>query len=130
MTSSPTFTPRLFPPRLPRVCVAVIGSDANEMADKAESLVRDNPFIEFRLDQGVSASPPLGEHIPLVWFPPRGGRPPSSCRFVYGRAGTHQPDLGSARRQRLHFRLSRSGQETAPGQVTAQQLRTVYRIEQ
>src|SRR5436305_6318607 len=50
MTSSPTFTPRLFPPRLPRVCVAVIGSDANEMADKAESLVRDNPFIEFRLD--------------------------------------------------------------------------------
>lgn len=50
MTSSPTFTPRLFPPRLPRVCVAVIGSDANEMAEKAESLVRDNPFIEFRLD--------------------------------------------------------------------------------
>ena len=50
MTSSPTFTPRLFPPRLPRVCVAVIGSDANEMAEKAESLVRDNPFLEFSLD--------------------------------------------------------------------------------
>jgi 3-dehydroquinate dehydratase/shikimate dehydrogenase len=30
--------------------VAVIGSDANEMAEKAETLVRDNPFLEFRLD--------------------------------------------------------------------------------
>src|SRR5690242_15960679 len=46
MTSSPTFTPRLFPSRLPRVCVAVTGSDGNEMAERAESLVRDNPFIE------------------------------------------------------------------------------------
>jgi len=42
--------PRLFPLRLPRVCVAVIGSDANEMAEKGESLVRDNSFLEFRLD--------------------------------------------------------------------------------
>jgi 3-dehydroquinate dehydratase/shikimate dehydrogenase len=30
--------------------VAVIGSDPNEMAEKAELLVRDNPFLEFRLD--------------------------------------------------------------------------------
>jgi 3-dehydroquinate dehydratase/shikimate dehydrogenase len=30
--------------------VAVIGSDPNEMADKAELLVRDNSFLEFRLD--------------------------------------------------------------------------------
>jgi len=30
--------------------VAVTGSDANEMADKAELLVRDNSFLEFRLD--------------------------------------------------------------------------------
>ena len=30
--------------------MAVIGSDANEMAEKAESLVRDNSFLEFRLD--------------------------------------------------------------------------------
>jgi 3-dehydroquinate dehydratase / shikimate dehydrogenase len=42
--------PRLFPRRLPRVCVAVTGSDALEILDKAESLVRDNPFLEFRLD--------------------------------------------------------------------------------
>ena len=41
---------RLFPMRLPRVCVAVTGSDATEMVEKAEALVRDNTFIEFRLD--------------------------------------------------------------------------------
>ncbi len=42
--------PRLLPLRLPRVCVAIIGSDANEMVEKAEALVRDNSFMEFRLD--------------------------------------------------------------------------------
>jgi 3-dehydroquinate dehydratase/shikimate dehydrogenase len=30
--------------------VAITGDDANEMVEKAESLVRDNPFMEFRLD--------------------------------------------------------------------------------
>jgi len=44
------YAPRLLPLRLPRLCVAVIGSDASEMTDKAEALVRDNPFLEFRLD--------------------------------------------------------------------------------
>src|SRR5437667_7647624 len=41
---------RLIPLRLPRVCVAVTGSDATELIEKAESLVRDNTFLEFRLD--------------------------------------------------------------------------------
>ena len=50
MNSPAAYTPRLLPLRLPRVCVAVIGSDPNEMAEKAELLVRDNPFLEFRLD--------------------------------------------------------------------------------
>ncbi|HZE27099.1 MAG TPA: shikimate dehydrogenase [Terriglobales bacterium] len=35
---------------MPRVCVAVTGSDAAELLEKAENLVRDNPFLEFRLD--------------------------------------------------------------------------------
>jgi 3-dehydroquinate dehydratase/shikimate dehydrogenase len=35
---------------MPRVCVAVTGTDPGELVDKAESLVRDNPFLEFRLD--------------------------------------------------------------------------------
>ena len=36
--------------RLPRVCVAVVGEDPTNIVDRAESLVRDNPFMEFRLD--------------------------------------------------------------------------------
>jgi 3-dehydroquinate dehydratase/shikimate dehydrogenase len=48
--AKPTYTPRLYPLRPPRVCVAVVGADAAEMVEKAEALVRDNPFIEFRLD--------------------------------------------------------------------------------
>ena len=36
--------------RLPRVCVAVVGEDASNIIERAESLVRDNPFMEFRLD--------------------------------------------------------------------------------
>jgi 3-dehydroquinate dehydratase / shikimate dehydrogenase len=45
-----SFVPRLLPLRLPKVCVAVTGRDATDMVEKAESFVRDNPFIEFRLD--------------------------------------------------------------------------------
>src|SRR5271170_8054758 len=48
--ASNNFVARIRPLRLPRVCVAVIGSDAAEMVEKAESLVRDNTFLEFRLD--------------------------------------------------------------------------------
>jgi 3-dehydroquinate dehydratase/shikimate dehydrogenase len=51
MTVAPNnFVARLRPLRLPRVCVAVIGSDPAEMLDKAEVLARDNTFLEFRLD--------------------------------------------------------------------------------
>lgn len=41
---------RSMPLRLPRICVAVVGSSGAELCDKAEAFVRDNPFIEFRLD--------------------------------------------------------------------------------
>jgi 3-dehydroquinate dehydratase / shikimate dehydrogenase len=50
MNSAAPVVPRLLPLRLPRVCVAVIGSDAEEMIQKAEGLARDNSFLEFRLD--------------------------------------------------------------------------------
>ena len=51
MNAAPTtYIPRLLPLRLPRLCVAIIGSDPTEMVDKAELLVRDNSFMEFRLD--------------------------------------------------------------------------------
>jgi 3-dehydroquinate dehydratase / shikimate dehydrogenase len=42
--------PRILRSRIPRVCVAVIGTTAEEMIAKAEGLIRDNPFLEFRLD--------------------------------------------------------------------------------
>ena len=51
MNAAPiSYIPRLLPLRLPRLCVALIGSDPTEMVDKAESLARDNSFMEFRLD--------------------------------------------------------------------------------
>src|SRR5271169_1243933 len=48
--SASTYAARIRRFRLPRLCVAVIGSDASSIVEKAESLVRDNPFLEFRLD--------------------------------------------------------------------------------
>jgi 3-dehydroquinate dehydratase / shikimate dehydrogenase len=51
MTSaSNAFLPRLLPLRMPRVCVVVTASDPTQLAEKAEALVRDNSFLEFRLD--------------------------------------------------------------------------------
>jgi len=42
--------PRHLPLRLPRICVAVVGSNPGDMVEKAETLSRENPFMEFRLD--------------------------------------------------------------------------------
>src|SRR5258708_18956919 len=51
MTASATsYISRLRPLRLPRVCVAVTDSDPSALVDKAEALIRDNTFLEFRLD--------------------------------------------------------------------------------
>jgi 3-dehydroquinate dehydratase/shikimate dehydrogenase len=47
---SNNYLPRLRPLRLPRVCIAVTGPDADEMVEKAAALTRDNTFLEFRLD--------------------------------------------------------------------------------
>ena len=44
------YSPRLLPLRLPRVCVAVTATDPSGLVDKAGVLIRDNPFLEFRLD--------------------------------------------------------------------------------
>jgi 3-dehydroquinate dehydratase/shikimate dehydrogenase len=50
MMVTPNYTPRLLPARLPRICVAITGADAAELLDKAEAAVRENPFLELRLD--------------------------------------------------------------------------------
>ena len=44
------FISRLSHLHLPRVCVPIIGAEANELVDKAEVVARDNPFVELRLD--------------------------------------------------------------------------------
>src|SRR5216684_3713440 len=50
ISAANSYSPRLLPLRLPRVCVALTASDASELVDKAEATIRDNPFLEFRLD--------------------------------------------------------------------------------
>ncbi len=46
----PNLPSRLMPLRMPRICVAVAGTNASELLEKAEAVARDNPFVEFRLD--------------------------------------------------------------------------------
>ncbi len=50
MSTGPIRLSRINTRRLPRVCVAVIADDPAAMIEKAEALVRENPFLELRLD--------------------------------------------------------------------------------
>jgi 3-dehydroquinate dehydratase/shikimate dehydrogenase len=55
-----TLAPRFLPMRLPKVCLALSGDTIEDMLATAESMARDNPFLEFRLDylkQPLSALP-------------------------------------------------------------------------
>jgi len=48
--------------RLPRICLALAGDTLEDMLATAESMARDNPFLEFRLDylkQPVAALPKI-----------------------------------------------------------------------
>ncbi len=47
---SSTLAPRFLAMRLPRVCLALSGDKIEDMLAISESMARDNPFIEFRLD--------------------------------------------------------------------------------
>ena len=51
MNGTPSsYAPRFLPARLPRVCVAIAAPNPTEIVQRADQIVRDNPFIEFRLD--------------------------------------------------------------------------------
>ena len=66
--SASTYAARIRRFRLPRLCVAVIGSDASSLVERAESMVRDNPFLEFRLDylsQPVAGLPKIKNFLEL-----------------------------------------------------------------
>src|ERR1700734_1714679 len=59
---SSTVAPRFLPKRLPRVCLALGDDTVDDMLATAESLARDNPFMEFRLDylkQPLAALPKI-----------------------------------------------------------------------
>ena len=59
---SSTPATRLLPQRLPKVCLALSGDTAEDMVATAESMARDNPFLEFRLDylkQPLAALPKI-----------------------------------------------------------------------
>ncbi len=66
--SSSTYASRIRRFRLPRLCIAVVGADAATMVERAESLVRDNPFLELSLDyiaQPLAALPKLKNFVEL-----------------------------------------------------------------
>jgi 3-dehydroquinate dehydratase/shikimate dehydrogenase len=57
-----TLAARSLPQRFPRVCLALSGDSVDDLLASAESMARDNPFMEFRLDylkQPVAALPKI-----------------------------------------------------------------------
>lgn len=65
--SSPSLV-RMMPVRLPRICVAVSGADVAELLHNAELAVREDKFLEFRLDylkQPATALPKLRRFVEM-----------------------------------------------------------------
>src|SRR5258708_19649213 len=46
----PSVAPQFLRSRIGKVCVAIIGSTAAEMLEKASAVPKETPFLEFRLD--------------------------------------------------------------------------------
>ncbi len=46
----PNVSPQFLRSRIGKVCVAIIGTTAAEMLEKASAVVKETPFLEFRLD--------------------------------------------------------------------------------
>ena len=49
-TNVPSVAPQFLRSRLGKVCVAIVGATATEMVERANSVVKETPFLEFRLD--------------------------------------------------------------------------------
>jgi 3-dehydroquinate dehydratase / shikimate dehydrogenase len=49
-SAATALSPHLLRSRMGKVCVAITGSTPTEMVDRATATVRENPFLEFRLD--------------------------------------------------------------------------------
>jgi 3-dehydroquinate dehydratase / shikimate dehydrogenase len=72
----------------------------------------------------------LADNISMIRFLAREGDRHPVVGMCMGEQGLISRILGVRAGSAFTFASAASGQETAPGQVTAQQLRTVYRIEQ
>lgn len=62
----PISSPHLLRSRLGKVCVAIIGNTPTELIDKAEVVLRDTHFVEFRLDylaKPAQALPSIGAFL-------------------------------------------------------------------
>src|ERR1700704_112404 len=46
----PSVAPQFLRSRIGKVCVAIIGATPAEMLEKASAVVKETPFLEFRLD--------------------------------------------------------------------------------
>jgi 3-dehydroquinate dehydratase/shikimate dehydrogenase len=65
-TNVTTVVPQFLRSRIGKVCVAIIGDTAAEMLEKASAVVKENPFLEFRLDyleKPLAALPKLKQFI-------------------------------------------------------------------
>src|SRR5215467_11257340 len=71
MNGTPSsYAPRFLPARLPRICVAIAAANPADMVQKADLVVRDNPFIEFRLDYLSKPAMALAKLKTFVEFHP------------------------------------------------------------
>src|SRR5277367_6216830 len=64
--AAPTLSQQYLRARMGKVCIAVIGSTAGEMVDRATEAIRDSLFLEFRLDyleKPLAALPKLKEFL-------------------------------------------------------------------
>jgi 3-dehydroquinate dehydratase/shikimate dehydrogenase len=71
LVNSSTTGPRFPTARLSKVCLALSGDTAEKMLESAESMARDNPFMEFRLDylkQPVAALPKIHRFLETHQF--------------------------------------------------------------
>src|ERR1700678_4388615 len=65
-SAAPSLSQHYLRSRMGKVCVAIIGSTAGEMLDRATEALRDSPFLEFRLDyleKPLAALPKLKEFL-------------------------------------------------------------------
>jgi len=64
----PNLTAQLLRSRIAKVCVAIIGTTPDELIEKATAVVKDTPFLEFRLDylaKPALAMPKIKEFLSL-----------------------------------------------------------------